>query len=54
VTVNGVTAGPFINPIPTPPQNGGGWPATYTYAPNAAAGTFSLSAAGDGTTVTVP
>jgi prepilin-type N-terminal cleavage/methylation domain-containing protein len=49
--VNGVSAGPFINPIPTPPT-GGGWPAAYTYA--AANGTFSITAAGDGTTVTVP
>ena len=51
--VNGVSAGPFINPIPVPPT-GGGWPAAYTYTPNVAAGTFSLSATGDGTTVHVP
>ena len=51
VVVNGVSAGPFINPIPNPPT-GGGWPANYTYA--AGGGTFSISASGDGTTVTVP
>jgi prepilin-type N-terminal cleavage/methylation domain-containing protein len=45
----GVTAGPFINPLPTPPQ---GWGA-YTYA-TAAGGTFSISTTGDGATVTVP
>ena len=51
--VNGVSAGPFINPIPVPPT-GGGWPAAYTYTPNVAAGTFVITATGDGTTVTVP
>ena len=51
VVVNGVSAGPFINPIPVPPT-GGGWSAAYTYA--AANGTFSITATGDGTTVTVP
>jgi len=50
--VNGVSAGPFINPIPTPPT-GGGWPGNYTYTNNGN-GTFSLTATGDGTTVTVP
>jgi len=49
--VNGVSAGPFINPIPVPPT-GGGWPAAYTYA--VAGGIFSITASGDGTTVTVP
>src|ERR1044072_4520339 len=34
----GVVAGPFINPIPTPPQ---GW-GTYDYA-TAAGGTFTIS-----------
>jgi len=48
-TVNGVTAGPFINPLPTPPT---GWSA-YSYTSNAN-GTFSITAAGDSTTVTVP
>jgi prepilin-type N-terminal cleavage/methylation domain-containing protein len=49
VTANGVTAGPFINPIPTPPT---GWGA-YTYA-SAAGGTFSITTSGDSTSVTVP
>ena len=46
------SAGPFIaKEPPTPP----GWaPALYDYAPNAAAGTFVISAAGDSTTVSVP
>ena len=30
-----------------------GWQA-YTYAPNSAAGTFNISASGDGTTVSLP
>ena len=46
---NGVTAGPFINPIPAPPT---GWGA-YEYA-TAAGGTFSISTTGDGATVRVP
>ena len=44
VTVNGVAAGPFISPVPTPPQN---WTA-YTYAP-ANDGTFSITSGGDST-----
>ena len=52
VTVNGVVAGPFINPIPSPPL-GGGWTTTYGYA-TGTGGTFTVSATGDGTTVTVP
>ena len=49
VVVSGVSAGPFISPIPTQPA---GWTA-YTYA-SAVGGTFSVTAAGDNTTVTVP
>jgi len=51
----GQTAGPFMGSIPTEP--GGGSPAwsaytaAYTSSTN---GTFSLTASGDGTTVTVP
>ena len=52
VTVNGVVAGPFINPIPSPPL-GGGWTTTYGYG-TGTGGTFTVSATGDGTTVTVP
>ena len=53
-TVGGVTAGPFISTLPTPPS-GGGWPAAYTYAPDTApggaplVGSFVYCAAGDGT-----
>ena len=47
--VGGVVAGPFINPIPSPPT---GWGA-YNYA-SAAGGTFTVSTTGDSATVTVP
>jgi Tfp pilus assembly protein PilE len=48
-------AGPFVIFIPVPPPGGSPeWSASYTYTPNAAAGTFSISATGDGTTITVP
>jgi type II secretory pathway pseudopilin PulG len=47
--------GPFITTLPTPPSGGTpAWGAAYTYTPNAGAGTFSISARGDGTTITVP
>ena len=45
------TAGPFMARIPDAPT---GWaPANYSYA-TAANGTFTISAAGDGTNVVVP
>jgi prepilin-type N-terminal cleavage/methylation domain-containing protein len=47
--VGGISAGPFISPIPTPPT---GW-SVYTYAAGAA-GSFTITSAGDGATVTVP
>jgi type II secretion system protein G len=48
-------AGPFMGSVPIPPPGGSpAWSAAYTYTPNAAAGTFTVSATGDGTTVTVP
>jgi type II secretion system protein G len=48
-------AGPFMGSIPVPPPGGSpAWGASYTYTPNAAAGTFTVSATGDSTTVTVP
>ncbi len=54
ITVNGVVAGPFINPIPTPPAGGNpAWSAAYAYTVGGN-GTFTVSAAGDGATVTVP
>ena len=52
VVVNGVAAGPFISPIPSPPL-GGGWTTTYGYG-TGTGGTFTVSATGDGTTVSVP
>ena len=49
------SAGPFVTFIPMPPSGGTpAWGAAYTYTPNAGAGTFSISATGDGTTITVP
>jgi type II secretion system protein G len=52
---NGVnqTAGPFMASIPNPPP--GGTPAwgAYSYT-SSTAGTFTITATGDGTTVTVP
>ena len=51
----GQPAGPFMASEPTPPGGGApAWGATYTYTPNTAAGTFTISGTGDGTTVTVP
>jgi type II secretion system protein G len=47
----GQDAGPFIGKVPDPPP---GWTAPYTYGPGAVAGTFTISSAGDGVTVTVP
>jgi general secretion pathway protein G len=49
VLAAGVTAGPFINPIPSPPT---GW-GVYTYA-SSADGSFSITTTGDSATVTVP
>jgi len=51
----GQTAGPFMNAIPTAPGNGSpAWSAySAAYATNAN-GSFSLTASGDGTTITVP
>ena len=49
-----IAAGPFMASIPTPPGTGAGWPATYAYAQNAAAGTYQISAFGDSTSVIVP
>src|SRR5437899_12978885 len=53
--VNGLnqSAGPFMASIPAPPP--GGTPAwgAYGYA-SSTSGTFSVTATGDGTTITVP
>ena len=47
-----ITAGPFMATIPTPPSTV--WGSAYTFAINAALGTFTISAAGDGATVSAP
>ena len=44
------TAGPFMASIPQGPA---GW-GTYNYAPNASAGTFTITNSGDATSVSVP
>ena len=45
-----LSAGPFLGKVPAAPQ---GW-GVYAYVANQAAGTFSISSTGDGTTITVP
>jgi general secretion pathway protein G len=52
VSTNGLgqPGGPFMARVPTPP---GGW-SSYTYNPNVAAGTFTISSSGDGTSVALP
>jgi type II secretion system protein G len=47
------TAGPFMNSLPAIPSGGSPTWSAYALATNAN-GTFSLSSAGDGTTITVP
>src|SRR5215469_15243632 len=48
------SAGPFMPLVPRPPSGGTpAWSATYTYT-SSPAGTFSITATGDGTTITVP
>ena len=48
-------AGPFMGSVPVPPPGGSpAWGTSYTYTPNAAAGTFVVTATGDSTTITVP
>jgi type II secretion system protein G len=44
-------AGPFMARVPNPPS---GWSASYGYNPNTASGVFTVSAAGDGTSVSMP
>jgi len=52
VTTNalGQPGGPFMASVPTAP---GGW-STYNYSANVAAGTFTISTSGDGTSVSLP
>jgi len=55
-TTNGMgqSAGPFIATVPTPPAGGvPAWSGTYAYT-SSSTGTFSVTANGDGTTVTFP
>ena len=47
----GQTAGPFMASIPITPA---GWSTPYTYAGNTSAGTFTISASGDGATSSAP
>ncbi|MDO8476490.1 MAG: prepilin-type N-terminal cleavage/methylation domain-containing protein [Candidatus Rokubacteria bacterium] len=54
-TLNGLnqSAGPFVTRVPAPPPGGSpGWTA-YGYT-SSTAGTFSITANGDATTITVP
>ncbi|MEX2222536.1 MAG: prepilin-type N-terminal cleavage/methylation domain-containing protein [Candidatus Rokuibacteriota bacterium] len=46
----GLRVGPFVGTVPAAP---GGWSA-YTYSPNVSAGTYTITSAGDGTSVTYP
>ena len=50
VVAAGVAAGPFVNPLPTPPTGWSGYAAGYTQG----GGTFQITSTGDGATVTVP
>ncbi len=55
-TTNGLgqAAGPFVARVPTPPPGGSpAWSGAYTYT-SSSTGTFSVTANGDGTTITVP
>ena len=48
---SGLTAGPFMASIPTPPSTA--WGSAYTFVTNVN-GTFVISAAGEGVTVSAP
>ena len=45
------TAGPFLASVPSTPA---GWSTPYVYTPNTSTDTWSVSATGDGATVTLP
>ena len=47
------SAGPFMPMVPSPPRGGAPAWGAYTYT-SSTAGTFSVTASGDGTTITVP
>jgi type II secretion system protein G len=54
--VNGLgqSAGPFVAAVPVPPPGGSpAWGAAYAYT-SSTVGTYSITATGDGTTITVP
>jgi type IV pilus assembly protein PilA len=51
INAAGLTAGQFMPAIPTPPTTA--WGSTYSFATNAS-GLFTVSAAGDGATVSAP
>ena len=55
VAINGLSqsAGPFMASVPAPPPGGTPSWGAYTYA-SSTAGTFTITATGDGTTITVP
>jgi len=44
-------AGPFMPSVPTPPS---GWSSSYSYAAATASDVFTISANGDGTTISLP
>ena len=50
---DGASAGPFLNAMPTLPTGGTPTWGAYAYVSNAN-GTFTISAQGDGTTISVP
>ena len=50
---NGVTAGPFMGSIPSPPQGGSPAWVAYTYTAGST-GQFTVSSTGDGVTAQVP
>jgi type II secretion system protein G len=50
---NGVTAGPFMGSIPSPPSGGSPAWGAYTYT-TGATGQFTVSTTGDGVTAMVP
>jgi len=47
----GQVAGPFMASVPTPPS---GWSTPYSYSGTTASGVFTITATGDGTTVSLP
>ena len=47
----GQIAGPFMASVPTPPS---GWSSSYGYSGTTSSGVFTISANGDGTTVSLP